>query len=155
MGRNFLIPAHLLPNSGISRIISSLSYRGPVSLGGAMTKRVRIQTAGVLAGRVSWLLHLPVVVSFAVLLSCLCFSPSVADSEIYKWKDNNGNVIFSDSPPSGSNAEKVKIKNNLRFEMPPSKEDDGSKTIKKNNPAEGQRLRDARDINVVLYMTDW
>lgn len=120
-----------------------------------MTKRGKIQTAALVAIRVSWFLHLPVVVSFAVLLSFLFYFPSVAASEIYKWKGKDGNMIFSDSPPSGSNAEEVKIKNNMRFERPPSQEDDEPKTVKRNNAATGQRLRDARDINVVLYMTDW
>ena len=120
-----------------------------------MTKRARIQTPAVVASRGLWCLHLSVFISFVVFLSCLCFFPSVAASEIYKWKDSNGNVTFSDSPPSGAKAEEVKIKNDMRFELPPSNENDGPKIVKKNNPATGQRLRDARDINVVLYMTDW
>ena len=120
-----------------------------------MTKRVRIQTTVWVTGRVSGFLHLPVAVSSAVLLSCLFIFPIVAGSEIYKWQDNNGNVIYSDSPPSGSKAEEVKIKNNMRFIVPPSGEDNESKTVKRAAPSAGQRLRDARDINVVLYMTDW
>ena len=83
------------------------------------------------------------------------FPPSFAASEIYKYKDNDGNVIFSDSPPSGLNAEEVKLKNNNRFERPYSKEDDEPKTGKRNKAATEQRLRDATDINVVMYMTDW
>ena len=120
-----------------------------------MTERFKIQPADVVACRVSWFLHLPVVASFAVLLSSLLSFPSFAASEIYRWKDHNGNVIFSDSPPPGSNAEEVRLKNNNRFERPPSKEDDEPKAGERNKAATGQRLRDASDINVVMYMTDW
>ncbi len=120
-----------------------------------MAKRFKIQTAVVVVRGVLWFLHMPVVASFAVLLSSLFFFPSFAASEIYKWKDNSGNVIFSNSPPSGSNAEEVRLKNNNRFERPPSKEDEEPKTGKKNKTATGQRLRDASDIHVVMYMTDW
>ena len=120
-----------------------------------MKKRVKTQTASLVAHRVSRFLHLPVVASFAVLLSSLLFFASFSASEIYKWKDSNGNVVFSDSPPSGSDAEEVRIKMHMKFERPPSKEDDDPKTGKTNKAATGQRLRDARDINVVMYMTDW
>ena len=106
-------------------------------------------------GWVSCFLHLPVVVPLAVLLSCLFIFPSVAAAEIYKWKDNNGNVIYSDSPPSESKAEKVKIKNDMRFELPPSSRNEKPKNSNGNNSAAGQRLRDVRDLNVLLYVTDW
>ena len=120
-----------------------------------MTKRFKNQTAALVARRGSWLLRLPVIASFAVLLSYLFFFPSFAATEIYKWKDKNGNVIFSDSPPSGSNAEEVRIKNNMRFDIPPSKEADAPKAGKGNAAPTKQRLRDVRDIHVVMYMTDW
>ena len=120
-----------------------------------MTKRFKIQTLAPVARRGSWFLRLPVIASFAVLLSSLFFFSSFAASEIYKWKDKNGNVIFSDSPPSGSNAEEVRIKNNMRFDIPPSKEADAPKAGKGNAAPTKQRLKDARDIHVVMYMTDW
>jgi hypothetical protein len=120
-----------------------------------MTKRSKVQTADVVVCGGLWVLNLSVVVSFAVLLSSLFFFTSFAASEIYKWKDKNGNAIFSDSPPSGSNAEEVRLKNNNRFEGPPSREDEGPKTGKGNKAVTGQALRDASDITVVMYMTDW
>ncbi len=76
-------------------------------------------------------------------------------SEIYKWKDSDGNVIFSDSPPSGSNAEEVKLKSNNRFEGPSTREDEKPKAGKRNKAATEQKLRNIRDVNVVMYMTDW
>ena len=120
-----------------------------------MIKRVKIQTANLVAHRVSWVLHLPVVASFAILISFLFLFPSFASSEIYKWKDSSGNLIFSDSPPSGSKAEEVRLKRDSRFEGQPSREDDVPKTGKTNMAATEQRMRDARDITVALYVTDW
>jgi len=120
-----------------------------------MTKRFKIQTAALVARRGSWFLHLPVVALFAVLLSSLFFSASFAAAEIYQWKDSNGNVIFSDSPPAGSKAKEVRPKNNMRFDIPPSKEDDEPKTGNRYKTPTEQRPRDARDIHVVMYMTDW
>ena len=120
-----------------------------------MIKKVKIQTAELFAHCGSCFLSLPVVVSFAVLLPLLFLLPSLASSEIYKWKDSNGNVVYSDSPQSGSNAEEVRPKKDSRFERPPSKEVNEPKTVKKNKTETGPKLRDTRDINVVLYMTDW
>jgi hypothetical protein len=120
-----------------------------------MIKRVKIQTAKLVAYRVSCFLHLHVVASLAVILSCMFLFPSFATSEIYKWKDSNGNVIFSDSPQSGSNVEEVRLKKDSRFERPPSREDDVLKTGQTKKAATEPRVRDARDINVALYMTDW
>jgi len=94
------------------------------------------------------------LISFVVLFSCLFVFPSPAASEIYRWKDSDGNMVFSESPPSGSNAEEVRLKSNMRVERPPSR-DDASKTGKSNKAAAGKKLRDASDINVVMYMTDW
>ncbi len=120
-----------------------------------MIKRVKIQTATLVFYRASWVLHLSVVASLAVLFSFLFFLPSFAASEIYKWKDSNGNVIFSDSPQAGSNAEEVRLRKDSRFERPPSREYDLPKTGQTKKAATEQRLRDARDITVVMYMTDW
>ena len=120
-----------------------------------MAKRFKIQTTYFVARRDSWFSQLSALVSGGVLLLSLFFFPSFAASEIYKWKDNNGNVIFSDSPPSGSNAEEVRLKSNNRFERPPSREDEKPKTGKGNKAAAEQKLRDTSDINVVMYMTDW
>jgi hypothetical protein len=43
----------------------------------------------------------------AVLLLVIFLSPasSVVSGEIYKWKDKDGNIVFSDTPPPGVNVE--------------------------------------------------
>jgi hypothetical protein len=64
-------------------------------------------------------------------------------------------LIFSDAPQAGSNAEEVRIKKDSRFERPSSREDDATKTGQTKNAATEQRMRDLRDISVVMYVTDW
>ena len=119
-----------------------------------MTKRVKIQTAVLVARRVSCFLRV-IASFFAALLLFMFLFPSFATAEIYKWKDKDGNVIFSDSPPPKSNAEKMKLNNNMRLERPFSRENDAPKTGKMNKTTTGQKLIEASDINVVMYMTDW
>ena len=118
-----------------------------------MTKRINIQAADMFS-KLSLFRHLSLVVSFVVFLSFLIFLPSFTTAEIYKWKDKDGNLVFSESPPPGSDAEEVRPKTNMRVDRPASRANE-PKTAKKNKPAAEQTLRDARDINVVMYMTDW
>lgn len=46
---------------------------------------------------------------FALSLSLLLVGYSVANAEVYKWVDANGNTHYSDSPPPKQETEKVKI----------------------------------------------
>ncbi|MGC2063475.1 MAG: DUF4124 domain-containing protein, partial [Thermodesulfovibrionales bacterium] len=101
---------------------------------------------------VTWFLSF--VASFVLFLLFLLFLPSFSTAEIYKWKDKDGNVVFSESPPPGSNAEEVKPSINMRVERPPSRANE-PKTGKNIKTVTEQKLRDAGDINVVMYMTDW
>jgi len=43
---------------------------------------------------------------------CLLVVSSWSDAEIYKWTDEHGSAHFTDSPPSGKNAEQVNLKIN-------------------------------------------
>lgn len=104
--------------------------------------------------RVAWFFS-PYVVALTVVFLTTLFVPSFTSSEIYKWKDRDGNVVFSDSPPPGSNAEEVRLKNNMRFEKPRSLEDADPKTIRRDESSAVKKQRDAGDIHVVMYMTDW
>ncbi len=52
---------------------------------------------------------------YSVFMGCL-FSTNTAFSEIYKWKDLEGNIRYSDIPPEtseGTNIEEVNIKNRV------------------------------------------
>ena len=68
--------------------------------------------------------HIKIIIGI-FLLGFISFSTSSAFStEIYKWTDKNGRIIFSDTPPSTGVEPEIK-----KFEEPQSKEKPGAKTI--------------------------
>jgi len=91
--------------------------------------------------------RLILLISILLLLAFL----SPASSEIYTWKDKDGNIFFSDSPPSGVEAQKKKVRED-RIERPEIKEDT---LIQKSNLSPLKETRPYRDINVIMYMTPW
>jgi len=91
-----------------------------------------------------------------ILLAIPLSSP--AFSQMYKWKDKDGNIRFSDTAPSGADAEKVKV---LKQRKTPTPKKEGIKaqegTLKPPSPtaAQSKEKREYRDIGVILYMTEW
>ncbi len=88
----------------------------------------------------------------SILLLCAFLSPasSAVSVEIYKWKDKDGDVVFSDTPPPpGVNAEIKEFK----------EETDGvPKRRETPQRAGSERPKEKRpygDIRVILYMTSW
>jgi mycoredoxin len=75
------------------------------------------------------------MIVFILLLMSLS---SPAFPQIYQWADKDGNVVFSDSPPSGADTKKVKVLKERESSASPSKE-----------------KREYREIDVILYMTEW
>jgi glutaredoxin-like YruB-family protein len=90
--------------------------------------------------------------SIMVLFVCIILWPSLTSAGIYQWTDANGNTVFTDSPPKGAAAKELKIKQTNQFGPPPQEEENRS-PVKSGKTA--PKLRDLRDISVVLYMTDW
>jgi len=94
-----------------------------------------------------------------ILLLLMFLSPvcSAVSGEIYQWKDKDGNVVFSDTPPPpGINAEIRQFKEDTT-ERPRAKE---NLPRAKENPQRPKReaLKEKRpygDIQVILYMTSW
>jgi glutaredoxin len=75
---------------------------------------------------------------------------SAVSGEIYKWKDKDGNIIFSDTPPPpGVNAEKKEFKEEST-ERPKTKE-----YFSKSTNERVEEKRPYRDIHVIMYMTSW
>ena len=77
------------------------------------------------------------ILSFKIILFTLLFISlsSPVFPQVYKWKDKGGNIVFSDTPPSGVDAKKVKgLK---QPETPTQKEEEikpGEGTIKPPQP---------------------
>jgi glutaredoxin len=88
----------------------------------------------------------------AILLLVMFLSPasSAVSGEIYKSKDKDGNVVFSDTPPPpGVNAEIKEFKEDTQ-EKPKTKEypqRPQSESLKEKRPY--------GDIHVIMYMTAW
>lgn len=87
-----------------------------------------------------------------ILLLLIFLSPvsSTVCDEIYKWKDKDGNVVFSDTPPPpGVNAEIKEFKEDTT-ERPRAKE-------YPQRPKSGafKEKRPYGDIQVIMYMTSW
>jgi glutaredoxin-like YruB-family protein len=87
-----------------------------------------------------------------VLFVCIILLPSLTSAEIYQWTDANGNTVFTDSPPKGAAAKELKIKPTNQFGPPPQEEENQAPAKSENSTP---KLKDLRDISVVLYMTDW
>jgi len=75
---------------------------------------------------------------------------SAVSGEIYKWKDKDGNIVFSDTPPPpGVNAEKKEFKEEST-EKPKTKE-----YFPRSTSERVEEKRPYRDIYVIMYMTSW
>ena len=86
-----------------------------------------------------------IVASLLVLLfSC------AAVAQIYRWKDKNGNIVISSTPPPpGIKWERRKLEE-VR-EAPKTTDTNAAKTAAR---APGDK-RPIEDIKVIMYMTDW
>ncbi len=88
----------------------------------------------------------------AIILLHLVLLPisSGMSAEIYKWKDKDGNIFFSDTPPPpGVNTEIKKFKD----------EPSGKTSPKAGSPQrQTETVREKRPyskIQVIMYMTAW
>jgi len=92
-----------------------------------------------------------------IILSMLALMFALAvptTAQMYQYTDKNGNVVFTDSPPAGSNAGEIKLNNDRMFRSAPRRyEPAAPMTV---TPGEEQRRkRDYSDVNAIMYMTNW
>ena len=84
------------------------------------------------------------------LIGLLLMVSHGGSSEIYKWKDKNGNIFFSDSPPPpGVDAEIKKFKEEPNGKPKPEV---STPQPKSELPRE---MRSYGNITVIMYMTSW
>jgi glutaredoxin len=90
------------------------------------------------------------IVAILFLVTILSPASSVVSGEIYKWKDKDGNLVFSDTPPPpGVNAEIKEFKEDVT-ERPKTKGN------LQRPPKEGVKEKRAYgNIHVIMYMTSW
>ena len=75
--------------------------------------------------------------------------PFVSSSEIYTWKDKDGKIIYSDTPPPPGVQMQIKKFSEDSVERPAAK-DDASRPQGKQVAEKRQR-----DVSVIMYMTAW
>ena len=108
-----------------------------------------------------------VIVIFLLGFFLLSISSGLT-SEIYKWKDKDGNIFFSDSlPPSGVDVEIKKFKDEstdrpktkgetpLKTDPPQKTETPRKMVSPKVQSDTGKGKRPYTNMNVVMYMTSW
>ena len=81
----------------------------------------------------------------AILVSCV---PAL--SQIYKWRDKDGNIVISNyPPPTGVQWEQKKIQESARSPRPAA--------AAPGNPANQapRELRNYREVKAILYETEW
>jgi glutaredoxin len=90
------------------------------------------------------------IIVIILFFTFLLPASSAVSGEIYKWKDKDGNIIFSDTPPPlGVNAE-IKESKEESTERP--------KTREYFPKPKGESIKDKRpygDIYTIMYMTSW
>ena len=85
-----------------------------------------------------------------LLVTFLSPASSAVSGEIYKWKDKDGNIVFSDTPPPpGVNAE---IK---EFKEETTEKSKTKGNFPKPTSERVEERRPYRDIHVIMYMTAW
>lgn len=91
-----------------------------------------------------WIITVLFLVIFSIAVS------SLVSAQIYQWKDKDGNIVFSDTPPPpGVNAEKKEFKEEST-EKPKTRE-----YFQKSTSERVEEKRPYRDIHVIMYMTSW
>ncbi|MGD0916241.1 MAG: glutaredoxin domain-containing protein [Thermodesulfobacteriota bacterium] len=88
-----------------------------------------------------------------ILLSFISSSvtSSAIAGEIYKWKDKNGNVFFSDTPPAGVHAEVIPLKDEPAPNFVTTPEVNSVKPKSRIT----EEKRPYSSIKVIMYMTSW
>jgi len=88
----------------------------------------------------------------AVLFFLICVSPATptGSSEIYKWTDQNGNVVFSDTPPPPGVKGEIREFREDRTERPKA---EGYSPKPKSEAI--HEARPYKEIGVIMYMTAW
>ena len=89
-----------------------------------------------------------------ICLLCFVLLPlsSAGSSEIYRWKDKDGRVHYSDSPPPPGMGAEIKT-----FKEEPAAKEKPRPSVSSFQPKSDavKEKRSYSSINVIMYMTSW
>ncbi len=92
------------------------------------------------------------------LLALWSAFPVQASGQIYQYTDRNGNVVYSDSPPQGVEAQEKRLKDDGISWSSRAEADIPSPEGKQNGraaPAAATRKPDCSGVTVIMYGTSW
>ncbi len=89
----------------------------------------------------------------------LALAVSPAFAQFYQYTDKNGNIVITDSPPSGAEVREKQVTGE-RVHRSTRSESDHPALEKKDDPdraAQGEERskKNYSRVSVVMYMTDW
>ena len=88
------------------------------------------------------------------VISALAVNPAYA--QLYEYKDENGNIVFTDSPPAGSSSQKKKFKEESVFRSNVSEKDYDSRDASSRRAGQGgQQNKDYSRVSVTMYVATW
>lgn len=91
-----------------------------------------------------------------ILIIVSLFSPAFA--QVHTWTDKNGNIVISDTPPPGAMRQERDGGDRVFQTAPTSDGTPKPSAVEPERAARGveeRRLRQPRDVQVIMYMTDW
>jgi glutaredoxin len=90
------------------------------------------------------------VIAFFLFVICFISVSSVESAEIYKWKGEDGHIVYSDTalPPSGDTEGK-------KFKEEATGRPVAGESLPKCKSEIFEGKRAYRDIHVIMYMTSW
>lgn len=93
-----------------------------------------------------------------ILIAGVSVIAGPAWGQLYQYTDSRGNIVFTDTPPAGSNAEKKELRDStINWSNQVASEGPGEGRGKGSPPAgrEETRTPEFSTVTVEMYMTDW
>ena len=90
------------------------------------------------------------IIVIVLFVTFILLASSAVSGEVYKWRDKDGNIIFSDTPPPPGVEVDIKEFKEGATDKPKAKEN-----IPKLKSESIREKRPYEDINVIMYMTAW
>jgi glutaredoxin len=96
---------------------------------------------------------------FFVLLCIVIALAASAQAQLYQYTDKNGNIVFTDRPPSGSDAKKKQMNDDVYWSAPQREQEQAtrgnSSTQSQKESIDKKHASDYGSVTAEMYMTSW